>query len=225
MSLGSTLEECDLFYIYQALPMATNPINSIKTALELCTFQGISGNPFEIQAILSLLYHKIEAYYAPISNLQPGDFDLVLHRRSKLRHHLRSTSYEFVITMYCSPQGKTLSSILEHIKLVSSPADACLDWKGEIWINYFTMSQSPPSMVLLHRTPYLCIHGFADNTTTMDAITSLVLDNPNLPVANVLYCWGGPREEAGSCRGLHMVFDTQLLAISIGENLSRLGAF
>jgi len=182
--------------MYQALPMATNPINSIKTALELCTFRVIPGNPFEVQAILSQLYHKIEAYFSPLSNLQRGNFDLVLHRRSNPRHHHRSSSYEFVITLYCRSQGKTLSTILENVKLVSSPTDVCLDWKGKIWINYFTISQSPPSMVLLHRIPYLCIHGFADHTTTMDAIPSLVLDNPKFPVANLLYCWGGPKDEA-----------------------------
>jgi len=80
----------ELFHMYQALPMNESPLTSIKNALELCTFRGISGNPFEAQAILALIYHKVDTYFAPLSQLQPRDFDIVLHRRANPRHHTRT---------------------------------------------------------------------------------------------------------------------------------------
>jgi len=79
-------------------------------------------------------------------------------------------------------------------------------------------------MVLLHRTPYICINGFGEHVITTEAVTALMTENPNFPLTSLLYCWGGPRDEAGSSKALHLIIKDHPPAISIGENLASLGA-
>ena len=215
----------NIFCMFQAMPYQTDPIASIRQSVELCTLRGLPGNPFEVQAILSMVYHKIEGYFAPLSNLEPKDFDIVVHRRAhKRQHSSRTQSFEFVITVYCRPQGKSPGAIRELIDLPSGPADICLDWKGEAWANYFLMSQQAPSMVLLHKTPTICIYGFNREVDSKTIITAFMEDNSTLPLVTLLYCWIGPRDEAASPRALHLVFSDTPPAIAIGVNLVSIGA-
>jgi hypothetical protein len=68
--------------------------------------RGLPGNPYEVQAILAMVYQKIDAYLAPLALLDPRDFDVVVHRRANKRQHSsKPQSFEFVITIYCRPKG------------------------------------------------------------------------------------------------------------------------
>jgi len=215
----------NIFCMFQALPSQTDPIASIRKSVELCTLRGLPGHPFEVQAIVAMVYHKIETYFAPLSNLDPKDFDVIVHRRANKRQHSpRPQSYEFVITVYCRPNGKSTGAIRELIDLSSGPADICLDWKGEAWANYFLMSQQAPSMVLLHKTPTICISGFHRDVDSRTIITAFMEDNSTLPLVTLLYCWIGPRGEDTSPRALHLVFSDTPPAIAIGVNLVSIGA-
>lgn len=215
----------NIFCMFQAIPTQIDPISSIRKSVELCTLRGLPGNPFEVQAIVAMVYHKIETYFAPLSNMDPKDFDIIVHRRAhKRQHSARPQSYEFVITVYCRPKGKSPGAIRELIDIPSGPADICLDWKGEAWANYFLMSQQTPSMVLLHKTPTICISGFNRDADSRTIITAFMEDNSTLPLVTLLYCWIGPRGEAASSRALHLVFSDTPPAIAIGVNLVSIGA-
>jgi len=193
--------------------------------VELCTLRGLPGNPIEVQAILAMVYNKIETYFAPLSNLDRKDFEIIFHRRAHKRQHSpRPQSYEFVITVYCRPNGKSPRAIRELIDLPSGLVDICLDWKGEAWANYFLMSQHAPSMVPLHKTPTICIYGFNRDADSRTIITAFIENNSTLPLVTLLYCWIGPRDEADSSRALHFVFSDTPPAIAIGVNLVSIGA-
>ena len=215
----------NLFFMYQALPIQPEPIQSITSAVELCTFRGLPGNPFELQAILAMVHAKIRLYFAPLSNLNISDFDVVLHRRINLRHHLRTPSYEFVITVYCRPHEQLINDIRKKIQLEEEPAEVNLDWKGEKWTTYSVMSQYPPSAMLLHRTPYLCIYGFSEDTPTEDIIRAIHADNPSTPLLMaVVYCWRGPKDIAGSPSAIHFICNDHPPAFTLGAHLIALGA-
>ena len=215
----------NIFCMFQAIPSQTDPISSIRSSVELCTLRGLPGNPYEVQAILAMVYYKIETYFAPLSSMDIKDFDVVVHRRAhKRQHSSRPQSFEFVITVYCRPKGKSPGAIREMINIPSGPADICLDWKGEVWANYFIMSQQAPSMVLLHKTPTLCIFGLHREADSQTIITAFMEDNSTLPLVTLLYCWIGPRDEATSPRALHLVFSDTPPAVTIGVNLVALGA-
>jgi len=132
----------NIFCMFQAIPSQTDPLHSISKSVELCTMRGLPGNPYEVQAILAMVYHKIDAYIAPLAKLDPRDFDVVIYRRANKRQHLaRLQSFEFVINIYCHPKGKSPGAIRELIDIPAGSADSCLDWKGEVWANFFLMGQ------------------------------------------------------------------------------------
>ena len=215
----------NIFCMFQAIPTQTDPTHSIRKSVELCTMRGLPGNPYEVQAILAMVYHKIDAYLAPLALLDPRDFDVVVHRRANKRQHSsKPQSFEFVITIYCRPKGRSPGAIRELIDIPSGPGDICLDWKGEVWANYFIMSQQTPSMMLLHRTPTICIFGLSREVDSRTIITAFIEDNSTLPLVTLLYCWIGPRDDATSSRALHLVFSDTPPAIAIGVNLVSIGA-
>lgn len=214
----------NIFHMYQALPSQHNAIASIRSSVEICTMRGLSGNAFEVQAVLAMVYYKIEEYFAPLTKLEVEDFDVILHRRENKRQHLRKQAFEFVITIYCRPHDYTIGMIRELLDLPTGPADICLDWKGEVWPNYFLMSQQGPSMVLLHKTPTICITGINREADSATIITAFMGDNPTFPLNKLLYCWIGPRDEATSPRSLHLVFNDSLPPVVVGVKIASLGA-
>ena len=215
----------NIFCMFQAIPTQTDPTRSIRKSVELCTMRGLPGNPYEVQAILAMVYNKIDAYLAPLAHLEPRDFDVVVHRRANKRQHSsKPQSFEFVITIYCRPNGKSSGALRELIDIPSGPGDICLDWKGEVWANYFIMSQQTPSMMLLHKTPTICIFGLNREVDSRTIIKAFMDDNSTLPLVTLLYCWIGPRDEATSSRALHLVFSDTPPAIAIGVNLVSIGA-
>jgi len=92
----------NIFCMFQDIHSQIDLLSSIWKSVDLCTLRGLPGNPFEVQAILAMVYHKIEAYFAPLSKLEPKDLDIVVHCRAHKRQHSpRPQSFEFVITVYC----------------------------------------------------------------------------------------------------------------------------
>jgi len=119
-----------IFCMFQAIPTQIDPAHSIRKLVELCTMRGLPDNPYEVQAILAMVYHKIDVYLAPLVQLNPRDFDFVVHRRANKRQHSsRPQSFEFAITIYCRPKSKSPGAIRELIDIPSGPGDLCLDWK------------------------------------------------------------------------------------------------
>ena len=214
----------DLFYMYQAIPI-TSPLSlrDARLAVELCTFRGIPGNEHEVQSILAMILHKTEHHIAPLCQLPVNSFDTILHRRQNNRSHYndKRKSYEFVITIYCRPEGQPIGVLRDRLLIKDSPSEIRLDWIGEVWASYYGIRSFPPSMLLLHRTPQFCIYGFFNNTTTTEIITALVADNPDLPLFNMAYCFFGLH---GTLKAWFSIWMGESPTIAIGTNLSQLGA-
>ena len=206
------------FFMYIAIPTQTDPLRSICTAVEICTLRGLPVDPFEIQAIIAMVHHKIKLYFAPLTNLQVNDFDVVIHRRLNVRQHHNFPAFELVITIYCRPQGMLVTEIRKCLQLEEEPAEINLDWKAEKWTSFAAMSNRPPSALLLHRTPSLCIQGCADDTPTEYIIRAVYADNPSSDfLADLLHIWRGPD-------GIHFVLADQPPVFTLGSNLLEIGA-
>ena len=215
----------ELFYTYQALPTdSTNSLRDIRLAVELCTFRGIPGNLHEVSAVIALILHRADNHISKLCGLSPADFDVVLHRRSNTRYHhpKGKSAHEFVVTVYCRPQGKSIGPLRDKLQLKNAPSEANLDWIGEIWGSYYASRTNPPSMLLLHRTPHFCIYGFHAGTTTKEMIRALIADNPTFALALIAYFWVGPYKDGPI--GLHMILTADTPSIIIGSHLSDLGA-
>jgi hypothetical protein len=218
--------QSELFFFYQAIPTtSTTTIRDVRASVELCTFRGIPGNEHEAQAVLALLQSRVEDYIAPICQLPPSAFDLVLHCRMNLSaHHANNKpSYEFIVTLYCRPNGKHIGSLRDKLFLQNAPSEANLDWIGEIWGSYYAARTTPPSMLLLHRTPHFCIYGFPPTTTTVDIVKALIADNPDLAISLLAYIWIGPYREDGP-KSINFIFRGKTPSIIIGVFLSAIGA-
>ena len=198
----------ELFYMYQALPMdSINSLREVRAAVELCTFRGIPGNIHEAQAVLSLIQNRVDNHIAPLCQLPSSSFDVVLHRRTNFRAHYPNNKlvHEFIITVYCRPQGKSIGSLREKLVTQNKPSESNLDCVMEIWGSYYSARTTPPSMLLLNRTPYFCIYGFPPSTTTEDIMAAFIADNPDYQPLNTAYFWIGPYNNDGP-KGLHIIF-------------------
>ena len=172
-----------------------------------------------------MVHHKIQLYFVPLTNLQAQDFDVVIHRRLNTRQHLSTPAYELVITIYCRPQGMLVSEIRKRLQMEEEPAEINLDWKAELWTSFSAMSNRPPSAMLLHRTPYLCIYGFPEDTTTDDIIRAVHADNSTIDfLADLLQVWRAPRDQVRGVDGIHFVSSDLPPALMIGTQLLELGA-
>ena len=215
------------FYTYQAIPSQTRrALFDLRNSVELCTFRGLPDSGEEIKAVLSLLQHRVTNHIARICQLPPTSFYVVLHRRTNTRAHYpgNAPSHEFVATVYCCPEEHSIISLRDKLSLANAPSESNLDWTGEVWGSYYSIQTSPPSMVLLHRTPRFCIRGFHPTATTSDIIRALWLDNPLLPVTLLVYIWLGLLDPITGTKILVLIFRGEIPPIVVGVHLVALGA-
>lgn len=218
----------DPFYIYQAIPSHhPRDIFSLRSSVELCTFRGLPDHGEELKAVLSLIQQRVHNHISNICQLPLSSFYVVLHRRDNKRtHFLRDRpSHEFVVTVYCCPDGHSIVALRDKLSLKNAPSEANLDWIGEVWGSYYAIQSSPPSMILLHRTPRFCIRGFHASHSTTDIIKAFFLDNPNLQVLSLLYLWVGLMDPTSGQKMLVLVFNGEIPPLVLGVNLGELGAF
>lgn len=78
-------------------------------------------------------------------------------------------------------------------------------------------------MLLLHLTPYSCIHGCSAIVTIQVAVTALVKDNPEFPLYKVAYLWMSPKDGLTGSRDRHIVWKGKMRDVHIGTHLSGLG--
>ena len=222
---NNTTSTLDIPFTMQALPISGRTIKEVKEALVLCVFRGIPDDDYEAAAIWTLLYHKICNQFTAICGLPAQNFDLILHRRRNTRMHYQDNRkiYENLATVYCRPGDRDIPSLKTSLGIGDGPAEISLDWIGEMWGSLNLLKQHPPSMLLLNRTPFSCIHGCSATTTINETVTAMIADNPSFPLSELAYLWMAPYGRAKSTRGLHLIWKGEMRDIQIGRHLSRLG--
>jgi hypothetical protein len=209
----------------QALPMNGRTIQELQSAVVLCVFRGIPDNEHEAAAVWTLLYNKIRRYFTQLCDLPLQDFDLIIHRRLNTVLHYPNNRkvHELIATVYCRPGGWDMGALKKALGLGDGPSEISIDWIGELWGSINLLRTQPPSSLLLHRTPYSCIHGCMPAILITETTRALIADNPEFPLSELAYLWMAPLGKTLTSRGLHFIWKAEMRDIQIGANLGRLG--